>query len=229
MNPDPLARYLARLPTFITFFFSVMLVTVFKELASIFAWTTGPSFSILNPAHALITISFLATLFFVIAVWLSYSLLIERFPYTLEYGEFIFDVVRFSVLYMVFNFAFLAGHPPYYFYFIGSLGAFHLLMGGWHAERMRHCEGAERTEHLNDVRGHGMRAGIYFVIAIAYFVTVTLNWQATQSWGVHAAFVVVTSGLLVFWNLKRLMDMRAKAQQSHAAALAQHPVAAPGE
>ena len=40
MNPDPLARYLQRLPTLITFFFSVMLVTFFRELMVTFQLTT---------------------------------------------------------------------------------------------------------------------------------------------------------------------------------------------
>ncbi len=79
MNPDPLARYLQRLPTLITFFFSVMLVTFFRELMVTFQLTTNPTFDLSTPGHVLVVVSFIATLFFVVAVWLSYSLL-ARLP-----------------------------------------------------------------------------------------------------------------------------------------------------
>ena len=54
MNPDPLARYLQRLPTLITFFFSVMLVTFFRELMVTFQLTTDPKFDWSTPGQALI-------------------------------------------------------------------------------------------------------------------------------------------------------------------------------
>ena len=151
MNPDPLVRYLQRLPTLITFFFSVMLVTVFRELSVTFHWTTDPSFDINNPSHILIVVAFLATLFFVVSVWLAYSLLIERFPYTLHYGVFFFDVARFSILFIIFNFAFLAGNPPHYVDYILMLVLWHVMMAGWHAHRLRHIQGVERQERAVDM------------------------------------------------------------------------------
>jgi len=214
MNPDPLVRYLLRLPTLITFFFSVMLVTVFREMSTIFHWTTSPSFDIRKLSHGLTVISFVATLFFVVSVWLAYSLLIERFPYTLDYTVFFFDVVRFSVLFMIFNFAFLAGNPPNYWNYMGMLGVFHLLMAGWHSYRLRYIEGVERVERIADVRGHLLRMGTYFTLAIIYYVLVALRWEAAQPWGLHAALVVITSGLLVFWNARRLGELKNKVLQA---------------
>lgn len=225
MNPDPLARYLQRLPTLITFFFSVMLVTVFRELSVIFHWTTAPSFDIRNLSDDLIVVAFVATLFFVVAVWLSYSLLIERFPYTLDYTVFFFDVVRFSVLFMIFNFAFLAGNPPQYVYYILMLSVFHLLMAGWHTNRLRRIEGSERAERAGDIRGHLLRAGTYFLLAVVYYVAVVRPWPATQPWGLHAALVIITSVLLVYWNARRLGEMKNKALQAQAVAKQQQAAA----
>ena len=229
MNPDPLARYLQRLPTLITFFFSVMLVTFFREFMVTFKLTTGPVFDLSTPANVLIVISFIATLFFVVSVWLSYSLLIERFPYTLDYSVFFFDVIRFSVLYFIFSFSFLAGNPPNYFYYIGALAVFHLLMVGWHTNRLRHYQGTERTERVADIRGHLLRAGTYFLLAVIYYVTVTLRWEASQPWALHSALVVITCVLLVYWNAKRLGEMKAKALAAQAAAKQQQQAAAPAK
>ncbi len=218
MNPDPLARYLMRLPTLITFFFSVMLVTFFRELAVTFQLSTDPKFDWSTPADALILISFLATLFFVVAVWLAYSLLIERFPYTLDYGLFYFDVARFSVLYLIFSFAFLAGHPPSYIYYIVALAVWHLMMVGWHAYRLRHIQGIERSERSADMRGHALRMGTYLVLAVAYYLFVMRVWEATEPWAMQSMFVVLTSALLVFWNARRLNDVRHKAIEASKAA-----------
>jgi hypothetical protein len=229
MNPDPLARYLQRLPTLITFFFSVMLVTVFREMSTIFHWTTSPSFDIRNPSHVLTVVAFAATLFFVVSVWLAYSLLIERFPYTLDYAVFFFDVVRFSVLFMIFNFAFLAGNPPNYGYYIAALGVFHLLMAGWHTYRLRYIQGAERSERIADISGHLLRMGTYFVLAIIYYVLVALPWEASQPWSLHAALVVITSVLLVYWNARRLGELKHKALQAQELARQQQQASAPAK
>jgi hypothetical protein len=214
---DPLARYAARLPTFVTFFFSVIMVTVFREIATIFQWTTAPNFDVGNPIHWLIVISFATTFFFVVAVWLSYALLIERFPYTLDYGAFYFDVVRFSVLFMIFDFSFLAGHPPHYVYYILGLMVFHLLMMGWHARRLDRVAATERPEQVADIRGHGMRAGIYLLLAVVYYFLVYRQWES-QPLAAHAVLVLITCALVIFWNARRLLEMKAKAM--HAEALA---------
>ena len=218
MNSDPLVRYLMRLPALITFFFSVMLVTFFRELATVFDLTTNPNFDASTPADALILVSFLATLFFVVAVWLAYSLLIERFPYTLDYGVFYFDVARFSVLYLIFSFAFLAGHPPSYIYYLMTLVLWHLMMAGWHAYRLRHITGTERAERRADMRGHVVRMATYLVIAIAYVLLVVRPWSLAQPWAVHSLLVMLTSTLLVFWNARRLNNVRYKALEASKAA-----------
>jgi hypothetical protein len=211
MGPDSLSRYLQRLPTLITFFFSVMLVTVFRELSVTFGWTTAPSFTVAEPGHVLIAVSFTATLFFVVSVWLSYSLLIERFPYTLDYTVFFMDVVRFSVLFMIFSFSFLAGSPPQYVHYIAMLAVFHMVMALWHGYRRRDAGGSEAGERVADVRGHLLRSGTYVGLAVAYYLLVTMRWQVAEPWALHAVLVVVTSGLLVFWNARRLMEVKTKA------------------
>lgn len=226
MNPDPLARYIQRLPTLITFFFSVMLVTFFRELMATFQLTTNPTFDWSTPGHALTVVSFIATMFFVVAVWLSYSLLIERFPYTLDYSVFLFDVARFSVLYMIFSFSFLAGRPPDYYFFMLGLALFHAMMAGWHGNRLRHIQGPERAERAADVRGHLLRSGTYFGLAVIYYVAVMVRWDAAQPWAIHSVLVLLTCALLVFWNSRRLMEMKAKALAVQAAAKQQQAAAA---
>ena len=221
MNPDPIARYLQRLPTFITFFFSIALVSVFNKLSTLFNWSAGPTFDIRNLNHDLTVVGFVSTLFFVVAVWLSYCLLIERFPYTLDYTTFFFDVLRFSVLFMIFNMSFLAGAAPYYGYYVATLGVFHLIMAGWHTYRLSRIQGEERAERAEDVRGHLLRMAIYFVIAIIYYVFVAIPWKTSQPLGLHAVIVVITSGLLVYLNVRRLIEMKVKAGQAQEAAKAQ--------
>jgi hypothetical protein len=220
MNPDPIARYLQRLPTFVTFFFSIMLVSVFNKLSTLFNWSNGPTFDILNLSQDLIVVGFIATLFFVVSVWLSFALLIERFPYMLDYTVFFFDVTRFSVLFVIFNYAFLAGNPPYYVHYLAMLGVFHLLMAGWHTYRLRKNQAEEGSERISDIRGHLMRMGTYFILAIIYYVVVALPWPTSKPWGLHAAFVVITSMLLVYWNVRRLAEIKNKAQQAQEAAKA---------
>ncbi len=232
MNPDPIVRYLQRLPTFVTFFFSIMLVSVFNKLSTVFNWSNGPTFDIRNLSQDLIVIGFIATLFFVVSVWLSFALLIERFPYTLDYTVFFFDVTRFSILFIIFNYAFLAGNPPYYVYYLAMLGVFHLLMAGWHTYRLRKNQAEEGTERTSDIRGHLMRMGTYFILAILYYVWVALPWAAAKPWVLHAAFVVITSGLLVYWNARRLVEIKTKARQAQEAAKAveaakAQPISAP--
>lgn len=222
MNPDPLVRYLQRLPTLITFFFSVMLVTFFRELGSTLHWSTAPDFDIGNPAHVLIVISFVSTLFFVVTVWLAYSLLIERFPYTLDYSVFLFDVARFSLLYMIFNFSFLAGNPPQYVNYIFLLVLWHVMMAGWHAYRLRHIQGAEQAERMADIREHGIRASTYLLLTLIYYFAVTRRWETAQPWVLYFGLVVLTNGLLVYWNATRMSQLRNKAMGASKAALAAH-------
>ena len=221
MISDALARYVQRLPTFITFFFSVMLVTVFRQLSDAFLWTTGPTPDLSNPGSWLLIIAFISTLFFVVAVWLSYALLIERVPYSLDYSHFVFDVARFSVVYMIFEFAFLAAHPPNYVYYIAALAVFHGMMAGWwYLSRLPQTPAADRPELHADIRGHLLRGGVYLALATIYLFTVTLRWQTSPSWTAHGILVVITSAVLVYWNAERLREMKAKATAAHAAALA---------
>ena len=220
MNPDPLARYLMRLPTLITFFFSVMLVTFFRELAVIFQLSTDPKFDWSTPADALILISFLATLFFVVAVWLAYSLLIERFPYTLDYGLFYFDVARFSVLYLVFSFAFLAGHPPSYIYYIVALAR--LASDDGRMARLPSASHPGRRTYQNAARtysGHLLRMGTYLVLAVAYYLCCRTRVGSLRAMG-HAKPVRGSHQRCCWsiWNARRLNDVRHKAIEASKAA-----------
>ncbi|MDR3575256.1 MAG: hypothetical protein P4L50_15460 [Anaerolineaceae bacterium] len=221
MNPDPITRYLQRLPTLITFFFSIMLVNVFTKLSVLFNWSTGPTFDFRILGHDLVAVSFLTTLFYVVSVWLAYCLLIERFPYSLDYTVFFFDVVRFSVLFAIFNFAFLAGIPPYYWYYIAALGVYHLIMTIWHSNRLRFIQSEERMERKADIRGHLFRMSTYFVLAILYYFLVALPWHVSPSWGLQAVFVIVTSVLVVVFNVRRLGEVQIKALQAQEAAKSQ--------
>jgi hypothetical protein len=105
------------------------------------------------------------------------------------------------------------------------LGVFHLLMAGWHTYRLSHNQGAERGERIDDIRGHLLRMGTYFVLAIIYYVFVALPWKTSQPWGLQAAIVVITSILLVYWNASRLGEVKVKALKAQEAARLQPTVA----
>jgi hypothetical protein len=100
------------------------------------------------------------------------------------------------------------------------------MMAGWHGYRLRHIQGPERSERAADVRGHLLRAATYFGLAVIYVVTVTLRWETAQPWAIHTVLVLVTCALLVFWNSRRLMEMKAKALAAQAAAKQQQAAAA---
>jgi hypothetical protein len=49
---------------------------------------------------------------------------------------------------------------------------------------------------------------------------VTLRWEAAEPWAIHTALVVGASALLVYWNARRLNEMKAKVLAAQAAAAA---------
>ena len=215
MASEVAARYLQRLPNFITFFFSIMLVRNLGELTTVFKMTTGPEFDKFGLGDWLIILSFFTTLFFVVLCWLAYNVLVDRFPYTVNYTFFFLDVVRFSLLYVVMNFAFLAAHPPTYLYYIISLGVFHTFAMSWHLLRLsRGGTQAERAEHFRDMRFLAMISAIYYGLAIVYGVTVTLSWHSSNSWALHSVFVVVTCAIVIWFSANRLHAMRVRVFES---------------
>jgi hypothetical protein len=210
MSPEALSRYLQKLPNFITFFFSSMLVRTLGEVGTILKFTTEPEFQNVGWDVWLTVFSFCTTLYFVVFSWLAYNLLIERFPYSANLSLFFLDVGRFVVLYAILNFSFLANHPPRYVYFIVSLGVFHVGAMGWHLLRIRLAHSTERPEHNKDIQFLGAMAVVYFVVAAIYAAVVVAPWSNSHPWGIHCAFVFVTSAFMVFICTNRLHAMRVR-------------------
>ncbi len=213
MSPDATSRYLQKLPVFITFFFSSMLVRTTGTLADLLKFTTGPEFQNVGGDAWLVVYCFTTTLFFVVFSWLAYNFLIERFPYTEHISLFFLDVGRFMILYVIMNFAFLAGHPRSYVYYIISLGVFHTGAMGWHVLRLRLAHSTERPEHVGDVRFLAAMSAVYYSLAAIYAVLVGLRWSSSPSWGLHTFFVFLTSAVLIFVSVNRLKAMRTRMVQ----------------
>ena len=60
--------------------------------------------------------------------------------------------------------------------------------------------------------------GTYLVLAVAYYLFVVRVWEVSEPWAMQSLFVVLTSALLVFWNARRLNDVRHKAIEASKAA-----------
>lgn len=208
-TPTATARFLQRLPQFITLFFSITLVNGFRIFADTFHWSTQPTFDFRDPSQLMVAASFILTLFWVVTAWLGYSLLIERYPYTLHFSRFFFDVARFVIMFALINFSFLAGKAESYHIFVFTLAISHLLMTGWHIEQIRNAEGIEqRRERQSDARGHALRFFTYLLLGLLYYFGVAVRSGEGFSEAVHYGIVVMTLVAMTVWNVKRLSELK---------------------
>ncbi len=235
MTATPTTKFLTHLSQFITFFFTLTLVHGFGRLAAVFEFSTQPSFNLFDPADVVLVASFGLTLFWIVTAWLGYSLLIERYPYTLNFGRFFFDVARFSLLFVLFNFSFLVNTFSYYA-FIFTLAVFHGMMAGWHISHIRLAAVPnEQAERRNDARDHGLRCLTYLTFGLVFYFGVTLRPEAAFAGIIHYGIVLTTFAAMIIWSLKRLAALKAYAVRevpdhsaSSADAAAQAPVTSVG-
>lgn len=202
-------RFLQRLPQFITLFFSLTMVNAFRLLADTYSWPTGPQFDLSNSSHVLIALSFSATLFWIVTAWLGYSLLTERYPYTLDLYRFLFDVVRFSMIFALMNLAFLAGRIESYHNFILTLGLWHALMAGWYLWRLHEIKDVARhQETQRDAASHGMRFATYLILGVAYYFGVATRVTDPSAEILRYIIVAATLLLMMWWNIRRIRDFK---------------------
>jgi hypothetical protein len=210
MSPTIAVRVTQRIPNLLTLFFSISLVLGFSSLANYFEWRTAPSFDIRDPRDVLVMLGFATTLYFVISVWLAFSVLVERNPYTLSFGRFYFDAARFGLMFAILMWSFLAGEPPYFQHYVFGLAAWHLLMALWYVNQQRGTEGEVRDERMRDLRIHGLGALIYAVLGSAYYLTVARSWVDGQAQTLYVAFVLLTFTVVVLRTSRRLSELRAR-------------------
>jgi hypothetical protein len=211
--PTPIeARFVARLPQFITMFFSFTMVGFFRTFTDTFHFTTAPSFNIRDGSQDLIVISFFVTLFWIVTAWIGYSMLIERYPYTLDLGRFFFDIARFSLLNFQMNFAFLAGQIAYFQVYIFSIGLWHAMMMFWYILRARRPAGTGgRPEAQRDAVSHGLRMGTYVVLGLLYYFLVATRVALPGANVLRFVIAGVTFAIMVAWNFRRIREITARA------------------
>ncbi len=205
MTTTPTSRFLQHLPQFVTFFFALTLVNGFRLLADTFDWSTRPTFDISDPAQLLTAVSFSVTLFWIVTAWMGYSLLIERYPYTLEFGRFFFDIVRFSIMFALINFCFLVNTAARYHVFIFTLAFFHVMMAGWYGKQGSVVTSPEqRGEHWRDARQHTLQFLSYLLLGLIYYLGVAVRPDALLAEMIHYVVALVTSVVMIIWNIRRL-------------------------
>ena len=206
------ARFTGRLPNLITLFFSLTLVNAFRLFADFYHWPTAPTFDFGNPAQVSVAVSFIVTIFWVATAWLSWSMLVERFPYTLHLGRFFFDIFRFSVMFAIMNFLFLAAKPESFQWYIFSFAFFYLMMAVWYVLRLRSApDKARRDEWAGDARGHALRTLTFLVLGVIYVVGVAAQPAASYAPALRWALVLLTFVAVVVWSVERLRDLVGRA------------------
>jgi hypothetical protein len=203
-----ITRILQRLPNLLTLFFSLTLVTGFRTLGDRFHWNSAPSFDLTSWADVLVMAGFITTLFFIVSVWLAFSVLIERNPYTLSFGRFYFDVARFAMLFALLNFAFLADKPAEFHAYIFAMMGWHLLMAGWYMYQISIAPANVRSERSLDLRIHGGAAVIYAILGIVYYLTISRQWEVSQPQTLQGLLVLLTYAIIIGWSYWRLVDLR---------------------
>lgn len=219
MTPTASTRFLQHLPQLITLFFSITLVNGFRLLADQFHWSTGPTFNLFSLPQFLLAVSFGVTMFWIVTAWLGYSLLIERHPYTLNFARFFLDIIRFSLMFALLNFAFLAGTPGSYHIFLLTLTLFHMIVLGWYRAELRGAsEPRQQREWRSGARNHAARVLTYGALGLVYYAGVAARPGAALAETLHVGIVALTCGALVVWNVRRLAELKALALREAAPA-----------
>lgn len=210
MDISPASRVAQRIPNLLTLFFSISLVSGFSSLANYFEWRTAPSFDIRDWSDVLVLVGFATTLYFVISVWLAFSVLLERIPYSLNFGRFYFDAARFGLMFAILMWSFLAGQPAHFHHYIFGLAAWHVLMASWYALQLRSTQGSVHVERGRDLRIHGLGFLIYAALGVVYYFVVAQAWQESQAQMLYVALVLLTFVIVIARTSTRLLDLRTR-------------------
>ncbi|GAB2558148.1 hypothetical protein [Spirosoma aerophilum] len=206
MEANTLSKVLVRLPNLITLFFSLTLVTGFRLLNDRFHWNTGPTFDITKWNDVLVLVSFLTTLLFIVTAWLGFSVLIERVPYKDSFNRFLFDTARFSALFPLLMWSFLAESPSQFQVYTWGLATWHLVMAVWYIWPTLFGQ-SQRTGHSADMLSHVIICAVYYALGIAYYLLIARQWDTEPNDSLRIALVLLTLATIVFWSINRLRSL----------------------
>ena len=204
-------NFLSRLPLFITMFFSFTMVGFFRTFSDTFHFTTAPAIDFHNGSQVLILVAFFVTLLWIVTAWVGYSMLISRYPYTLDLGRFFFDVARFSLLNFQMSFTFLAGQAAYFQVYIFSIALWHAMMLGWYLSRTRQGAEGVKAKSQKDAVSHGLRAATYLVLGLLYYYGVALRLGQPGAEVLRYVIAAATFAMMTMWNLRRIRELTARA------------------
>ncbi len=210
MAPNAGDRVAQRIPNLLTLFFSISLVLGFSSLATYFDWRTAPSFSIREWPDVLVLLSFVVTLYFVVSVWLAFSVLLERNPYKLSFGRFYFDAARFGLMFAILMWSFLAGQPAHFQYYVFGLAFWHGMMAAWYIGQMRASTDSVRQERKRDLYTHGLTSLLYLVLAAVYYAAVARQWTDGQSQWLYIGLTLLTLAIVSLLTTRRLSELKAR-------------------
>jgi len=212
METNILSKVLIRLPNLITLFFSLTLVTGFRLLNDRFHWNTAPSFDITEWNDVLVLISFLTTLLFIVTAWLGFSVLIERVPYQGSFNRFLFDTARFSAIFPILMWSFLAESPLHFQLYVWGLAAWHFAMALWYIWPMLFGR-AHRTGHSIDLNSHIVISVIYFGLGLAYYLLIAKQWATAPNNTLRITLVLITMAAIIIWSVDRLLNLQKRLVQ----------------
>ncbi|WP_426061841.1 hypothetical protein [Hymenobacter sp. B1770] len=218
MDASTLQKVLVRLPNLITLFFSLTLVTGFRLLNDHFHWNTSPTFDTSSWHDAIVLISFLVTLVFIITAWLGFSTLIERVPYAHSFNRFLFDAARISALFPIIMWSFLADNPTKYQVFVWGLAGWHLFMTSWYVWPLLLGKGS-RTGHRSDLTSHALISAIYFGLGLAFYKLVAQPWPTNPQPNLQLGLVCLTLAVVAVWSVSRLLSLQRRLQREPLAAV----------
>jgi hypothetical protein len=216
MEATTLSKVLIRLPNLITLLFSLTLVTGFRLLNDHFHWNTAPSFEYTRLNDWLVLLAFITTLFFIVTAWLGFSVLMERVPYKGSFGRFLFDTARFSAMFPLLMWSFLAESPIQFQVYVWGLASWHLVMTLWYVWPIVFNH-TNRTGHSSDMISHGVISGVYFVLGLVFYLLVARNWETDPSPVLRPVLVLVTLGTVITWSANRLLSLQKRLQTEAAA------------
>lgn len=213
-----MARVLIRLPNLITLLFSLTLVAGFKLLNDRFHWNTAPSFTLTEWNDVLVLLSFLSTLLFIVTAWLGFNILVERVPYQDSFNRFLFDAARFSAMFPLLMWSFLA-ETTHYQVFAWGLAAWHLAMVAWYGWPML-ISRIHRTGHSSDMLSHVVASTLYFGLGLAFHQLITKAETPVPNETLRIGLVLATQAVVVGWSVNRLVILQkrllAEARESEA-------------
>ena len=204
--PSLMARVLVRLPNLITLLFSLTLVAGFKLLNDRFHWSTAPSFTLTEWNDVLVLLSFLSTLLFIFTAWLGFNILVERVPYKDSFNRFLFDAARFSAMFPLLMWSFLA-ETTHYQVFAWGLASWHLAMAVWYAWPMLFSR-VHRTGHSNDMLSHVVASVLYFGLGLAFNHLIAKAETSALNETLRIGLVLATQAVVVGWSVNRLVILQ---------------------